>query len=49
MFLEKLINLFKKRVFSDIGSSQLVKEQATYMLFTDLLEELEGKECTQTI
>ena len=31
-----------KRVFSESGSFELVKEQATFMQFSDLLEELEG-------
>ena len=36
------MHLFEKRVFSESGSSELVKEQATFMQFSDLLEELEG-------
>lgn len=36
-----MIALFGK-VFSEAGTSELKKEQSTYMLFKDLLEELEG-------
>jgi hypothetical protein len=39
---DKLMALFEHRVFSQQGSSEHVKEQATYMLFSDFLEELEG-------
>ena len=39
---EKLLTLLEKSVFFEDGSSQLVKEMATYIHFCDLLEELEG-------
>jgi len=35
--------LFGNKVFSEVGTNQLRMEQATYMMFQDLLEELEGK------
>lgn len=43
MYLDRVMSLFKNKVFSESGSSELKAEQATYMLFRDLLEELEGK------
>lgn len=39
---ETLMALFGNRAFSEKGSNEHVREQATYMLFSDLLEELEG-------
>ena len=42
LLTDKLMCLFKNRVFSQNGSSELVKEQATYIFFSDFLEELEG-------
>ena len=42
MLSKLVISLFEVKVFSDAGSSEFVKEQATYIFFTDLLEELEG-------
>ena len=37
-----IIGLLEKKVFSDRGSTEFTKEQATYLLFKDLLDELEG-------
>ena len=31
-----------EKVFSQQGSNELMKEQATYMLLKDLLDEMEG-------
>ena len=42
LHVDKLMGLFEKRVFSDEGTSELAKEQSTYIHFSDLLEELEG-------
>ena len=41
-YIDQLMHVFEKRVFSESGSSELVKEQVTFMQFSDLLEELEG-------
>jgi hypothetical protein len=38
----QLVGLFEKKVFSQQGSTEYSKEQATYMLFKDLLDEMEG-------
>ena len=37
------MGLFQFRMFSEAGTSELHKEQATYMHFRDLLEELESE------
>ena len=41
-FAAQLVGLFEKKVFSQQGSTEFCKEQATYMLFKDLLDEMEG-------
>ena len=41
--LDFIINLFKKKVFSETGSSSLNKEQATYVYFHSFLTEVESK------
>ena len=41
-YIDYLMHLFENNTFSEAGSSELVKEQSTYMLFRDMLEELEG-------
>lgn len=38
----QLLGLLSTRVFSECGSLQHGKEQDTYVLFRDFLEELEG-------
>ena len=37
-----VLALFGNKVFSEAGTNHLRMEQATYMMFQDLLEELEG-------
>lgn len=37
-----MIQVFTSKVFSDEGTNDLQREKATYIYFTDLLEELEG-------
>ena len=37
------MSLFGIKSFSEAGTTELRKEQATYMMFRDLLEELDGK------
>jgi hypothetical protein len=39
----------KKRVFSESGSSDHIKEQGTYIHFCDFLEELEGNLISQSM
>lgn len=46
---DNVIGLFGKKVFSEAGTSELKKEQSTYMMFKDLLEELESKLATIVI
>ena len=41
-FLGGLLDLFVDKKFSEIGSVEYVREQATYVFFNDLLEEMEG-------
>lgn len=41
-FAAQLVGLFENKVFSQQGSKEYSKEQATYMLFKDLLDEMEG-------
>ena len=41
-FAAQLVGLFESKVFSQQGSTEYSKEQATYMLFKDLLDEMEG-------
>ena len=36
-----VLNLLKRKVFSEPGSSSYVKEQSTYIFFSDILEEVE--------
>ena len=36
------MGLFEKKVFSEAGTNELQREQTTYMMFKDLMEELEG-------
>lgn len=40
--IEQLLGMFVERKFSAIGSVEHEKETATYMLFKQLLEEMEG-------
>ena len=44
---EKVMHLLEKRVYSESGSSNHVKEQGTYIHFCDFLEELEGNLISQ--
>ena len=37
------MGLFVVKMFSPQGSAEYTKEQATYMFFRDLLNEMEGK------
>ena len=37
-----ILDLFKNKMFSNQGSSQLQREQTTYVFFRDLLYEVEG-------
>ena len=41
MLMYIMISL-RKRVFSGAGTNDLQREQETYMMFKDLLQELEG-------
>lgn len=38
-----LLGFFRTKHFSEVGSNSLRKEQATYIYFRDVLEEIEGK------
>jgi len=42
---ESILDLFRVKKFSSKGSSALVKEQAAYMFFRNILEEIESKSC----
>ena len=42
---DDIMSLFGIKSFSNAGTTELKKEQATYMMFKDLLEELEGNGC----
>ena len=42
VFTDDIMSLFGIKVFSEAGTNQLKMEQATYIMFQDLLEELEG-------
>ena len=37
-----VLSLFATKTFSDKGSNERVKEEGTYIMFKDLLEEYEG-------
>ena len=39
---DDIMALFEKRIFSEAGTNELKREQATYMMYKDLLEELDG-------
>ena len=39
---DDIMALFEKKIFSEAGTNELKREQATYMMLKDLLEELEG-------
>ena len=43
IFLDFIIDIFKKKIFSEQGSSSLQKEQATYVFFRSFLSEVEGE------
>ena len=47
--LYDIMGLFETKVFSEAGTTDLQKEQATYMMFKDLLEELEGMYKSKTL
>ena len=42
------MNMFEVKSFSEPGSSEFTKEQATYIFFRDLLEEMESNHGTLT-
>lgn len=46
---EMIRNLFKKINFSETGATERIKEEATYMLFLDLLHECEGSQLCGTL
>ena len=42
LLIDGLLDIFDNKMFSDQGSSQLLREQATYVYFRDLWYEAEG-------
>ena len=42
LYVDTIITLLGKKHFSEAGTSQRMKEEATYMLFIDLLHQCEG-------
>ena len=45
-FLDDFRKLFKHVRYSDVGCNSRVKEEQTYMFFTDYLEDCELGECS---
>ena len=39
---DQIMGLIEKKMFSQQGSTEYTKEQATYMHFKDFLDEMEG-------